>query len=129
MTSADVKNRSLTGADVKPGSLSECPSGMRLFGGLCFETSARPALDYGLALFDCAGEGRHLPTQGELAAYDSFTYTGSQSTPREWVEPSWTDSGSERANYVAALSNGGLGFGSDAVNAQYAYRCVVGPSS
>ncbi len=124
VTSADVKNDSLTAGDLKAGAGAECPAGTKLAAGACIETSAHPAASYGFALIACAGEGRRLPSQGELAAYDSFQYSGNQTTPREWVEPSWTDGG-ERANYVIALKNGALGFGSEDVNTQYQFRCAT----
>ncbi|MGE0065855.1 MAG: hypothetical protein AB7T48_00730 [Solirubrobacterales bacterium] len=126
LTGADVKNQSLTGSDLKPGALNECPAGTRRTVGVCFETSPREATGYGLALLDCAGEGKRLPSQGELTAYDSLAYTGSQTTQREWVEPSWIDAGVEKANYVVALNNGALGFGSSEANTNYQYRCVSG---
>ena len=110
VTSAKVKNKSLRGVDIKTGSLPDCPSGMKLAAGACLETKAQQATAYSLALFLCAAEGLRLPSQGELAAYDSFQYSGEETSPREWVEPSYTDGSDERANYVIVLK-GGIGFG------------------
>ena len=126
LTGTDIKNGSVTAADLKAGAAAACPAGTRQIVGVCIETTPRASTGYGLALLDCAGEGRRLPTQGELTAYDSIVYTGNQTTQREWVEPSWIDSGTEYANYVVALANGAMGFGSSDINTNYEYRCVTG---
>ncbi|MFN8215967.1 MAG: hypothetical protein U0R71_05165 [Solirubrobacterales bacterium] len=127
VTSSKVKNGSLTGADVKAGSLPDCPSGMKLAAGACIETKVQGETGYGLALLTCAGEGRRLPTQGELAAYDSLQYSGTEATAFEWVEPSSSNGTAERANLLRAFS-GGVELSSAEVNATHAYRCAVGPT-
>lgn len=127
VNSRKVKNNSLTGADVKTGSLTDCQAGMKLVAGTCFQTASRPATIYSAALLECAEEGLRLPTQGELVAYDVLEYARNETSAFEWVEPSTSNGSSERANLLRAIG-GGYEQDSDSVEAEYAYRCVVGPS-
>jgi hypothetical protein len=66
---AKIKNGAVTASKLASGLLSPaCPSGTTSVGGLCFETSARPAAPYVSAIESCSGAGRLLPQASELIA-------------------------------------------------------------
>lgn len=116
----------MTGADLKTGSLPDCPAGMKLAAGTCIETKAREKSALGFAVVTCASEGLRLATQGELAAFD--LEGTAQNSPREWIEPVYfAGDGAERGNFIALLS-GSLVLGTESAGAEYNYRCAVSPT-
>lgn len=102
-----------------------CPAGTKLSLGLCFEESPRAPKPYEEAIYDCKEVGRRLPSEGELAAYETQNYT--EPPPGEWVGPGYFDGTSTRANHVSAAPNS-LGWNSILVGVATAFRCVTDPS-
>jgi hypothetical protein len=64
-----IKNGAVNLAKLAPGTLNPvCPSGTTSLGGLCFETSERPAAPYFSATETCTAAGRLLPQANQLIA-------------------------------------------------------------
>jgi hypothetical protein len=105
-----------------------CPAGTKIQGGLCFETSPRPAQGLANAIFTCSNEGRWLPSLGQLLAYERAHEPTSPGA--EWTEPITFD-GTKEWGYVG---NGAMGSGGAPSSASFApleaseprpFRCVT----
>ena len=101
-----------------------CASGDVLFLGLCFELTTRTADSHSDAQRDCGGDGRRLPSEGELRALrDSDVDVTLASS--EWTdELSDTDVAGSFLYAVVGTSGSGV----DESIENYPYRCVGGPT-
>ena len=100
-----------------------CASGDVLFLGLCFELTTRTADSHSDAQRDCGGDGRRMPSEGELRALrDSDVDVTLASS--EWTdELSDTDVAGSFLYAVVGTSGSGV----DESIENYPYRCVGGP--
>ena len=120
-----VKSRHIAPGQVKRSDTSDklrlkCPGGTRYHEGACIETAMRPATATHVnARSDCLGEGRRLPTFGEL---DNFRLEpGIALSSQE----EWTSHFTSGTSAMTIDENGNV----DDVNANDSipYRCVARP--
>jgi hypothetical protein len=151
---AKVKDDSLTGNDINEATLARvpsateaasaqtlggmsvdqlaatsklsCPSGTNLVLGVCFETATRGKADLLFALDDCRLDNRRLPTEGELLAFQTQTFT--TPPPFEWAEPITYDGSTSRGEIFSAHKTA-VSTGTAIATTEQAYRCVTVPSN
>lgn len=150
LTAADLANGTIPGSTLNPATLGtvpsateagnahtldgqsaeqissasklRCPSGMKLYQGICFEENVTSATDWSTASVHCWTQGLRLPTLGELLA---FEHNNLSSQPEgEWTEPHWFAEGKASA-WVASASSSGFSWGTSETGNSFPYRCVT----
>ena len=121
----------LTPVQIVNGAKLNCPSGMTLVIGVCFEQAARPETTLIAAQRECAQIGRRLPTQGELIAFQAVTFTDFHA---EELADGISDSGPELKGMAFAAYRylGDVYVALNSVRAGVdtrAYRCVTMPTN
>lgn len=97
-----------------------CPAGTDPVGGVCVETTARPAADYNAASITCGSRG--LPNVSQLI---SFVSSHPGQTGTEWSSDILA-LGAAPAIAVVDVSNG---LASESPNTPHPYRCVTTPAN
>jgi len=103
-----------------------CPSGMALFGGLCYQEQTNAPAEMGEAVIGCARASLRLPTRGELLAFDDSLPVG---PPLEWTEPEFTDGPEGFAWVATAAKGGGIEWDRVQVETLFPYICVIPASN
>ena len=116
------KNAAQLAAEATP----TCPAGTEAMGGLCFESVARPPTALYTAINVCAGDGRWLPSVGQILAFQFGHPT--EEHPEEWSDTLYEVEQNKEFGYTVYDKAGGSGFGPVKSGEARAYRCVVLPS-
>jgi hypothetical protein len=115
----------LTPAQLSAASKSSCPAGTIFSAGLCFESVARPAMEYVDALDACAAAGRVLPSVSELVTFDRLSLPAAAA---EWAGDLFRNGGNFEAPYVGA-AKAIFEPGAKEIGKSVAFRCAVAPSN
>jgi hypothetical protein len=104
-----------------------CPGGTIFISGVCVETQFRPAAVYGVARFDCADEGRRLPTYEERANAVGTLPLGAPNG--ELTSSAFIGSAGDLRVVTVTNDAGAAGSARDKPDGVRPYRCVAYPSN
>ena len=109
-------------AQLASASKLDCPSGMGLYDGVCFQEATKSPTNWFLAFVGCKGENLRLPSAGELAVFEGQNFTAEP--PPEWTEPE-SFSGTESWAWIVSASSSSAILNAKVTGGTYAYRCVT----
>jgi hypothetical protein len=125
----EVRDNSLTGADVNEGSLSGvlgCEPGMHRAGDICVENVERsPLTDWQSAVRNCAADGRRLPDPSEALMVVEDLASRTSSEAATWTSDTWGDSANPNAYTAFKNDIPVLGLSHAPIGNSARYVCVT----